>query len=493
MPAVGRENFPSWTSLPGLQLARIGAAVTLIRTPGSDRMRLVLQLVARLFVVVILCLGAATVWATIDAHRSVDRATAASAERVSVALEALYWRELLLRSNRMREQLLPVPEWRTIETMGLISPGICVRFEPAGAFEKPLCGQSKGIGQSPPRWFTATVQTLLGDHAAVIRPISARAASAGNVSAAADPNAAIALAWQHILDNIHVVLLMAVAIALLASLAIAHTLAPAQQIVAALQRMARGQYRTSLPRFRSMELAMIGQAVGNLGDRLAQSMEERAALTRRLLEIRGDERRALARELHDEFGQNLTAILAFASTIEATSAQEKDNSEVAQDARMISQATHRIIACLRDTLNRLRHPPAEELGLEACLVDLVDSWRSRNSTQPTIQLDLKGDLADVRGAVAATAYRVAQECLTNSLRHSSARVIVLRIERRTGAENALLVHVEDDGGGDASKLARFPGFGLTGIRERVAALGGSLSIADANRGVSVAATIPLAA
>jgi signal transduction histidine kinase len=456
-------------------------------------MRLVLQLVARLFVVVLLCLGAATVWATIDAHRSVDRATAASAERVSVALEALYWRELLLRSNRMREQLLPVPEWRTIETMGLISPGICVRFEPAGAFEKPLCGQSKGIGQAPPRWFAATVQTLLGDHGAVVRPVSTRAANAGSILATPNPDAAIALAWQHIRDNIHLALLMAVAIALLASLAIAHTLAPAQQIVAALQRMARGQYRTSLPRFRSMELAMIGQAVGDLGDRLAQSMEERAALTRRLLEIRSDERRALARELHDEFGQNLTAILAFASTIEATSAREKDKGEVAQDARMISQATHRIMACLRDTLNRLRHPPAEELGLEACLVDLVDSWRSRNATQPTIQLDLKGDLAGVRGAVAATAYRVAQECLTNSLRHSSARVIVLRIERRTGAENALLVHVEDDGGGDAAKVARSSGFGLTGIRERVTALGGSLSIADANRGVSVAATIPLAA
>lgn len=456
-------------------------------------MRLVVQLVARLFVIVILCLGAATVWATIDAHRSVDRATTASAERVSVALEALYWRELLLRSNRMREQLLPVPDWRTIETMGLIAPGICVRFEPAGPFEKPLCGQSKGVGQSPPRWFAATVQALLGDHATVVRPISARAANAGSISAAADPTAAVALAWRHILDNIHVALLMAVAIALLASLAIAHTLAPAQRIVTALQRMARGQYLTPLPRFRSMELAMIGRAVGDLGDRLAQSMEERAALTRRLLEIRSDERRALARELHDEFGQNLTAILAFANTIEATSAQQKHNSEVAQDARMISQATHRIMACLRDTLKRLRHPPAEELGLEACLVDLVDSWRSRNATQPMIQLDLKGDLAGVRGAVAATAYRVAQECLTNSLRHGSAREIVLRIERRSGAENALLVHVEDDGGGDAAKVARSTGFGLIGIRERVTALGGSLSIADANRGVRVAAMIPLAA
>ena len=460
-------------------------------------MRLVLQLVARLLVVVALCLGAATVWATIDAYRSVDRATAASAERVSQAMEALYWRELLLRSNRTRETLVPVSEWRTIETMKLISPGICVRFEPAGAFEKPLCGQSKGIGKSPPLWFAAAVQTFLGNHAAVARSISTRNVTAGTISAIADPDAAISLAWQHIVDNIHVALLMALAIAFFASLAIAHTLAPAQLIVTALQRMAHGQYRTPLPRFRSMELAMIGQAVGDLGERLAQATEERAVLTRRLLEIRNDERRALARDLHDEFGQNLTAILAFASTIEASSAQEQARSQVksdvAQDARMISQSTLRIMACLRDTLNRLRHPPAEELGLEACLVSLVDSWRSQNATQPMIQLDLHGDLADVRGIVAATAYRVAQECLTNSLRHSAAREIVLRIERRTGTENTLLVRVEDDGGGDAAKVAQSAGFGLTGIRERVAALGGSLSIARATGGVSVAATIPLAA
>ena len=462
-------------------------------------MRLVLQLVARLLVVVALCLGAATIWATIDAYRSVDRATAASAERVSQALEALYWRELLLRGNRTREHLVPVSDWRTIETMKLISPGICVRFEPVGAFEKPLCGQSEGIGKSPPLWFVAAVQTLFGTHAAVARSISTRNVTAGTISAIADPDAAISLAWQHIVDNIHIALLMALAIAFFASLAIAHTLAPAQQIVAALQRMAHGQYRTQLPRFRSMELAMIGQAVGDLGERLAQATEERAVLTRRLLEIRNDERRALARELHDEFGQNLSAILAFASIIEATGAQEQaksqvnSKSDVAQDARMISQSTLRIMACLRDTLTRLRHPPAEELGLEACLVSLVDSWRSQNATQPMIQLDLQGDLADVRGIVAATAYRVAQECLTNSLRHGTAREIVLRIERRTGAENALLIRVEDDGGGDAAKVAQSAGFGLTGIRERVAALGGSLSIARARRGVSVAATIPLAA
>ncbi|NUR12920.1 MAG: histidine kinase [Bradyrhizobium sp.] len=457
-------------------------------------MRLVLQLVARLLLIVALCLGAATIWATFDAYRSVDRSTATSAQRVAQALQALYWRELLLRSSRAREHLLPVPDWRTLETMKLISPGVCVEFQPAAAFEKPLCGQSEGLGKTPPRWFAAIVPFFLGSHAEVVRPVSPRAAAAGTVVATPDAAAAISLAWEYILNVIDVALLMAAAIALLASLAIAHALAPARAIVTALQRMARGQYRTKLPRFRSMELAMIGSAVGELGGRLEEATEQRAALMRRLIEIRDDERRALARELHDEFGQNLSAILAFADTIETASARENRDNGIAQDARMISQATHHLMASLRDALKRLRNPLPEELGLEASLVNLVDSWRSQIAARPTIQLDLRGDLTDISGPAATTAYRVAQECLTNALRHSAAREISLRIERRAGGEdNALLIRVEDDGGGDAERVARSAGFGLTGIRERVTAAGGSLSILPARGGLSVAATIPLAA
>lgn len=456
-------------------------------------MRLVLQLVARLLLIVALCLGAATVWATFDAYRSVDRATAASAQRVAQALQGLYWHELLLRSSRMREHLVPVPEWRTLETMKLISPGVCVEFQPATAFEKPLCGQNQGIGRAPPHWFAAIVPTFLGSHAEVVRPVSPRAAAAGTVVATPDEAAAISLAWEYILNVIDVALLMAAAIALLASLAIAHTLAPARTIVLALQRMARGQYRTRLPRFRSMELAMIGDAVDALGGRLEEATEQRAALTRRLIEIRDDERRALARELHDEFGQNLSAILAFANTIEMASAQQRKDHGIAQDARMISQATHHLMASLRDALKRLRNPLPEEFGLEASLVNLVDSWRSQSATQPTIQLDLKGNLTGISGPAATTAYRVAQECLTNALRHGAASEISLHVERCVGDDDALLIRVEDDGGGDAARVARSTGFGLTGIRERLAAAGGSLTILPATRGLSVAATIPLAA
>jgi signal transduction histidine kinase len=113
--------------------------------------------------------------------------------------------------------------------------------------------------------------------------------------------------------------------------------------------------------------------------------------------------------------------------------------------------------------------------------------------RPQVQLDMQGDLTGVRGQVATTAYRVTQECLTNALRHSDAREISVRIERRGGEDDALLICVEDDGGGDVANVARSTGLGLTGMRERIAAVGGSLSIARATRGLSVAATIPLAA
>lgn len=459
-------------------------------------MRLVLQLIARLLLIVLLCLAAATVWATVDAYRSVDRATTASADRVSQALEALYWRELMLRSSRTRDQLVPVPEWRTTETMKLIAPGICIQFEPTAAFEKPLCGQSKGVGATPPPWFTAIVQTLLGDHAVVAQSISARTTTAGTVSAIADPDAAIQLAWQRLLDNTAVALVMALAIGLLASLAIAHALAPARSIVAALRAMAAGHYRAALPRFRSMDLAMIGQAVADLGARLAQVTEQRAALTQRILDIRDDERRMLARELHDEFGQNLTAILAFAASIETSGARHDapladDKDGVTQDAQMISQASLHMMACLRGTLTRLRRPVVEELGLKASLISLAEGWQS--AARPMVQLEVQGDLTDVPGTVAVTAYRVAQECLTNALRHSAAREIALRVERRTGADAALLICVEDDGGGDAASVLRSTGSGLNGLRERIAAVGGTFSIGPAAHGLSVAATIPIAA
>ena len=93
-------------------------------------------------------------------------------------------------------------------------------------------------------------------------------------------------------------------------------------------------------------------------------------------------------------------------------------------------------------------------------------------------------------ATAQNIYRIAQECLTNAARHGSPQDVRLQVER---VDAAVALSVEDDGGGSPAKLSGTSGYGLLGIRERIDALGGSLSIGPAPRGVRVAAVIPLAA
>ncbi len=96
-------------------------------------MPIIAQSILRLVCVAALCLAATTLWVVDSAHQSIVEATAASAERVAGQLENLYWRELLWRGSLRKTPILPVPEWETLETLKLISPGVCVEFAPGAA------------------------------------------------------------------------------------------------------------------------------------------------------------------------------------------------------------------------------------------------------------------------------------------------------------------------------------------------------------------------
>jgi two-component system, NarL family, sensor histidine kinase UhpB len=198
----------------------------------------------------------------------------------------------------------------------------------------------------------------------------------------------------------------------------------------------------------------------------------------------------MARELHDEFGQYLTATIALAGAIEAGARGRPD---LAQDARTIVGVARRMMTSLRGALAQLRNPIAEEIGLEAGLVQLVAGWNALDAPRTAVRLDVEADLAGVPDDVASNVYRIAQECLTNAIRHgapSEVRLCVGRIAERAGA---IALTVEDDGGGDAARVVAAAGRGIIGMRERVEAFGGDLMICRAARGVRVAATIPLAA
>ncbi len=453
-------------------------------------MRIFVPLLSRLLAVAVVCLAGSVVWSMIDARRSLEREIADTADRTGQHIEALYWQELLWRGGVSKERILPTPEWRTLQTLALISPGVCVDFRFAQEEPERLCGQIAGVGSPAPAWFAAAYDWMLGTHQDVSRPLSERQRNAGVIIVAPEPQAAVRMAWQRLSSLAAMATALTLAISLFSAVAIAQALAPARGIIAGLRRLSAGDYRSRVALGHARDFAPLGAAVNELADRLALATSERIDLTRRLIEAREEERRDLARELHDEFGQCLAAGAAFAGAIELGAA--RDRPDVAQDAREIGRLFRRMSSALRTALTRLRNPVSEEIGLEAGLLELVAGCNARGSGVATVRLDLEGDLTNLPERIASGVYRIAQESLTNALRHGAPSEVCLRVERSVDQNEAIMLTIEDDGGGDATRIAAAGGQGIAGMRERVAAFGGEFSIRNGARGVRVAAVIPLA-
>lgn len=453
-------------------------------------MRLVVRLVLRLIAVALLCLAVAVVWSMADAHRAIERETASTADRVGTQLQALYWQELLWRGGgAARDGLLPTPEWRTLSMLALISPGVCVDFHLANEAPRRLCGQVAGVGANAPSWFVAIYDAALGPHRIIARVLSEHQREAGAIRVSAASEAAVRIAWDHVSVLVGLAAALAAAISLFSALAIAEALAPAQKIIAGLRRLSVGDYQVRVASsIRGREFLPIAAAVNDLARRLMQAANERIALTRKLIEAREEERRDLARELHDEFGQCLTAMTALAGAIQIGA--EDQRPELADDAREIERIAGRMSGTLHGALARLHNPVSEETGLEASLIELVTGYKARAANGVAVHLDVEGDLGNVPAGVASGIYRVAQECLTNALRHGQPNEVRLRVARMSDKNKSIVLLVEDDGGGDASQIATVPGRGIAGMRERIRVLGGQLSILGGARGICVAAVIP---
>ena len=115
----------------------------------------------------------------------------------------------------------------------------------------------------------------------------------------------------------------------------------------------------------------------------------------------------------------------------------------------------------------------------------------QSSSQTAFRLNVIGQMAVVPKQVAIDIYRIAQECMTNAVKHGTPTEVRVRVEYLAHDSQSIALSVEDNGGGDARRIKRDRGHGLLGIGERVSALGGKLSIGNAASGIRVAAIIPL--
>ncbi|WP_333794275.1 sensor histidine kinase [Hyphomicrobium sp.] len=453
-------------------------------------MNLLAHLIARLVAVVFLCLIGAIGWIMLDAHSTIERETAASADRMGQHLQALYWQKLVWRGGMSRDTILPLPDWETLATLTVIAPGVCVTFAPPGNEPRQLCSQIEALGPSPPSWFVHVYTSLFGAHEPVVRAVSVRDQSGGTYTTIADPDAALRQSWSRVSVIAAIASALAAGIAVLAALMIGRTIKPAGTIIQGLRELQKGNNTFRLPRFRAAEFNHIAYAVNDLAENLSRTNAARAALTTRLLQVQEDERRALARDLHDEFGQSLTATVALAALIESSAPAGQE--DIAEDARKIAAVQKRMMETLRSTLVRLRSQSIEEIGLDASLRQLVSDYNMQSASQTAFRLSVIGHMAAVPKQVAIDIYRIAQECLTNAVKHGTPTEVRLKVEYMAHDSQAIALSIEDNGGGDARRIKKAQGHGLLGIGERISALGGKLSIGNAASGIRIAAIIPIA-
>jgi signal transduction histidine kinase len=210
-----------------------------------------------------------------------------------------------------------------------------------------------------------------------------------------------------------------------------------------------------------------------------------------------EERRHLARELHDAFGQNLTAIAALAASIEKTA--ENECPELAAEARSLSLISMGMMQSLRGTLLDLRPADIDKFGLAESLRQLVGVWSAGAKRRTRFELDIPRELAPLSDAAAIHIFRIAQEGLTNAVKHAEARTVRLSVEPVSMAQPkdpdaaAIRLTIEDDGKGRAlNGKPGGAGMGLVNMQERVAALGGTISLDDRpGAGFTVRIVVPV--
>src|SRR6266705_1788988 len=235
----------------------------------------------------------------------------------------------------------------------------------------------------------------------------------------------------------------------------------------------------------------LGEAVKERTVELDKTNQNLRELSARLMQLQDDERRRIARELHDSVGQMLVALGMNLSTVKADLERlSKAISAVTDSASLVDDLNTEI-----RTISHLLHPPLlDEAGLASALRWYSDGFAQRSKIK--VDLDLPGQFGRLSSELETTIFRVVQECLTNIHRHSGSSVARIRLRHSDGE---VVVTVADEGRGlsrakqDEVADTGTPGVGLRGMRERVRQLGGSLEINSdgEGRGTSVMVRLPV--
>lgn len=227
-------------------------------------------------------------------------------------------------------------------------------------------------------------------------------------------------------------------------------------------------------------------------DRLAEALAENQQLAQQYLDMQEHERKALARDLHDELGQYLNVIKLDAVSIR--DAGEVDRPVIAVAARAIIDNLDRVYGVVGNLIRQLRPAGFDELGLAPALEHCIGEWRAR-LPDTAIDLAIDVDLEALDESRALALFRLVQEALTNIARHANATRVSIRIagDAESGVREMLRLSIIDNGKGADMGAPRM-GLGLVGMRERVTAFGGKLALeSQPGSGFKILAFMPVLA
>lgn len=363
-----------------------------------------------------------------------------------------------------------------------IGPSLRICVDVADVYKRPVIQRCFGGDAHPPALVRWALGQLIGPETHYRGTIGQYPGfTVGEFVATPDLDSEALALWQ----QLRTVLGMALGILvlnLLVYLPVRRALQPTEQILTALERMEAGDLSVRMPRPGLIELRRIAAGFDHLTERLQKTMAEQRRLAQRLLAIREEERRFLARELHDEFGQCLTSIGAEAAFIGARATQP----ELLPATRSIASVTAHMMEALQGILGQLRPAGLEAFGLQYGLEQLVGGWQ-RRLTGCTFDLVIDGEVDDLPEDLTISLYRIIQESLTNALRHGAPQNVAVRLCREA---TRCRLTVEDDGAGGQHNTAG-SGLGVLGMNERVAALGGRFALtALSPQGMRVMAEFP---
>jgi two-component system sensor histidine kinase UhpB len=338
-----------------------------------------------------------------------------------------------------------------------------------------------------PAWFVALVKP----EPTVMRfPLTSGGNKLGSLVIRSEPSDEIGEIWDGIVTQLVVGACIALVLFLITAAVVRRALSPLNSLAGAMTKVEAGDYSTRVAPAGPPELAAICRRLNHLVEVLGSTMEDRRQLSERLVSLQDSERKEVARELHDEFGPYLFALRAHVSSLEAAIGGEGADAEVLlRQCRAMTEQLGALQHVNRQILERLRPVGLTELGLGEALNGLVGMWRHAH---PDISIDLSVSLPShaLDETTELTIYRVVQEALTNIFRHagaSSVGVSIAPLSSDTGPP-AIRVAVRDNGSGLPTDFKT--GFGTIGMRERVTALGGSVTMNSTPHGLVIEAQVP---